>query len=301
MTLDELTEQQNREHAEMIERLMHQEPPLLRFMDADEQRNQFTRLTLTALAKVRHGRAYAVDLQTARELSAFGLAFRDNVLESGGRFDDRELTRCLDELSQIDNLNLRKKLPLDEIELKPILDPITALPIKNPWSDPLDLTSQMALERDHPHLAKYYRESKNGSSYSMVAKMREEREQRDRIRAVGKEYGPKHHTPENNPFLLPHGKEALAKQSAFAKAHEHEPWLIEFYKREASEPVTLNFGNLTTRSMITKRDPILGKIFERAMEIHKQWLKDDIERLSQLTGESAAQIEAARKQLATAR
>ena len=52
---------------------------------------------------------------------------------------------------------------------------------------------------------------------------------------------------------------------------------------------------------VTKKDPILGKIFERAIDIHKQWLRDDIERLSQLTGESAAQIEAARKQLATAR
>lgn len=41
MTLDELIEQQDRDHEKMIERLMHQEPPHIKFMDADKQREHF--------------------------------------------------------------------------------------------------------------------------------------------------------------------------------------------------------------------------------------------------------------------
>ena len=52
------------------------------------------------LAKVKNGRAHAVDLATAGELGAFSLAYRDWTLENGGVFDDRELKRWVDELAQ---------------------------------------------------------------------------------------------------------------------------------------------------------------------------------------------------------
>jgi len=74
---------------------------------------------------------------------------------------------------------------------------------------------------------------------------------------------------------------------------------VAFFKREASEPVSMRFDNSTTKMSITKRDQILGRIFEYAQKIHAQWLKDDIERLSEITGQSVQQIEAARRQLAS--
>jgi hypothetical protein len=290
MTIEELAEKQDREHAEWIERLMHQTQKPTFEHAADKTRETFMRHGVSALAKVKHGRAYACNLVTARELGAFALAYRDFVLENNGRFELSELTKLLEELAQIEDLNLRKKLPHDEVELKPILDPVTQLPINNPWSDPVDLTSQMALERDHPELAKVYRESKKGSSYSLVAKMKADKEAREKIRAIAAGYGPKQHTEKENPFLLPRS-EGLNKQSEFVKAHEADPHVVDRFKQEAAEKPTLNFGNLTVRMAVTKRSPLLGQIYQKAEATHKTWLDQDRAALKQQAEDARAQLQ----------
>jgi len=271
---------------------------------AENTRELFTKRALEAFTKVKGNRHYALDLASANQLGAYALAYRDTVLEAGGRFELSELTKLLDELAQVrwaadgkeHGLNLVQSRPGPEIALKPICDPITGLPIKNPFSYPPDLTSQMLLEKENPALAKYYRETKDGTTFAMIAKMKEEREQRDRIRAI--EYGEKQHR--ENPFLLPHGKEALQKQSELVRANEHQPHIVNWYQAEAKAKPSLGFGNVTVRMAITKRDPQLGAIYQKAEAIYQQWLKADAQRLREQQEQNRQQIEQTERALASA-
>jgi len=189
-----------------------------------------------------------------------------------------------------------QKRPPAEIELKPICDPVTGLPIRNPFSTPPDLTSQMLLEKENPELAKYYRDTKDGTTFAMVAKIKAEREARDKIRGIV--YGQKEHA--QNPFLLS-GKEGLKAQSEFVRGNEHQPHLVNWYQHEAKATPTLDFNNLTTRQLVSKRSPIVGAIFEKARQLHAHFLREDQARLEAEVAERQGQLQATQRQLASAR
>ena len=53
-----------------------------------------------------------------------------------------------------------------------------------------------------------------------------------------------------------------------------DPITLEFWKGEA-KPVVIDFGNLTHRMALTKNNPALRELFNRAAEIHAAWQNDD--------------------------
>ena len=267
-------------------------------------RKLFEHHALTAFKRVEHSRHYALDDRAKLELCALAVAFRDIELKDHGRCDLEKLPGIIKQLAQVKwtannkehSLNLTQSRPGPEIELKPVLCPVTQAPIKNPYADKPDLASQAALERENAELAKYYEDTKAGVTFAYLQKRKEEREHRDRIRAIV--YGEKQHVPENNPFLLPHSTEARKKQSDFVRANEHQPHIVNWFEQEAKAKPTLGFGNLTMRNIITKRDAKLGEIYERAQKLHAHFLKEDQQRLEQEVQQRQAELRRTQAQLA---
>jgi hypothetical protein len=126
---------------------------------------------------------------------------------------------------------------------------------------------------------------------------KEEREARAKIRDL--RYSSREHTAETNPFLLPPGKEARQKQSEFILQHQGEQHVIDWYRKEAETPVSLNFDNLTTRAQIARRNPVLGAIFEKARQLHAHFLCEDQARLEQEVAQRQAQLQQTQRQLAS--
>ena len=81
---------------------------------------------------------------------------------------------------------------------------------KNPWSDPPDPTSQMEVEQRDPKLAAPLKAVRDGVSYSLLIKQRDEREARAKIRELP--YSKKEHR--SNVFLIPLKEGGLKMQSA---------------------------------------------------------------------------------------
>ena len=83
--------------------------------------------------------------------------------------------------------------------------------MKNPWSDPPDLTSQMEVEQRDPTRAGPLKAVRDGVSYSFLIKQRDEHEARAKIRELP--YSKKEHR--SIVFLIPLKEGGLKMQSAF--------------------------------------------------------------------------------------
>jgi hypothetical protein len=97
-----------------------------------------------------------------------------------------------------------------EIPTLPV-DETTGQHVKNPWSDPPDLTSQMEVEQRDPTRAAPLKAVRDGVSYSFLIKQRDEHEARAKIRALP--YSKKEHR--SNVFLIPLREGGLKMQFAF--------------------------------------------------------------------------------------
>jgi rubrerythrin len=264
---------------------------------AENARELLTKRALEAFSKkVKGNRAYALSLADLNQLGAFAQADRDTALEEGRRFDIiDDLAKHFDQLAQ-DLPGLKQNRPAPEDVAPKIPVDANGIAARNPWEkDHENLSDQMFLEKRDPALAAHLKSQANGLSYAELFAQQDERVRREKLRTL--EYGEKEHRA--NPFLLT-GKEGLRAQSEFVKTHGSEPWLVDYYKAEAETPVTLNFGNLTVRSKVAKRDAKLGEIYQRAEKIHAQWLKQDLERLKAQQEADRTHIEATQQALATA-
>ena len=266
---------------------------------SQQQREWFTKHGVEAFRKVQHNRAYALDDRATTELGALAMGYRDVTNENGGRFELSELTKIFDELSQ-DLPGLKQNRPPPEPdEPKAWRDETTGEYAANPYKkESLSLESQAAVEANNPLLAAHLKKiAKDGLSYKYLQDQKEARAQRELLRKIV--YGERAHT--QNPFRLPQGKEALRAQSDFVRQHEKEPWLIDWYRKEAETPVSLGFDKETPRHLVAGRNPVVGKIYERARQLHTQFLREDQARLEQEVVERQAALQATKAQLASAR
>ncbi|MEO5719853.1 MAG: hypothetical protein ABIR71_00100, partial [Chthoniobacterales bacterium] len=209
-----------------------------------------------AIATIEFNRAYALagDADAMRAVAALSSTWIDR--QAGDYFGIQALAReVFEPLSGVPETGLRQARPKPESELpQPWQDPISKAIAKNPWIKPYDLSSQMELGHRDPELAAHLKLLATNDdglpSYKMLARFKDEALLREQLRGV--KYGPEEHA-RNNPYVSGN----LTAVSEFAKTHAHEPWLIDFYKREATTPVRLFVKNLTVQMAITKGAPQL--------------------------------------------
>ncbi len=257
-------------------------------------RKLFIHHALTALKRVKDNRVYALDDRAKTELGALAVAFRDIELKENGRCDLGKLPAVIEQLAQ-DLPGLKQQRPGPEEEIEPIPHDSLGQPIANPWVTK-NLTDCALIQQQFPRLAAWWKEcADNGGqpSLAMIDRETKAKALREKLRTLKYDEA----THRNNVFRLS-GREGLHAQSAFVNANE--PHVVLFFKRE-TEPVSMNYGNLTVRQKVARRDMQLGHIFERASKIHAQWLKDDVEKLKSLIGTHTTEIQQAEKQLASAR
>ena len=154
-------------------------------------------------------------------------------------------------------------------------DPATDEPARNPWSDPQDVQSQAAVQKHDPALAAHLqRIAEGGTTYALIAELREAEERRKRLAAI--RYGEAEHRA--NPFR------DSTKLDAQSRMMAADPELGEVYKREA-QPLTLPWQvghrNMTEMGRISAGNPKLGELIRKAEALLEQSNRDALVRARQ--------------------
>ncbi len=240
-------------------------------------RSNFIKQALEAYSSVPSNRSYALSDYLATGFGALAYSWYEREIEGkGGRsYSVQEIARDVFEpLMQI-LPQLRQERPLPESEQpKPLRDEATGVVAQNPWSEPVNLTAQMEVEKRDKILAAHLRAIKDGVTYPVLYRLRDQAEARERVRTL--RYGASEHNA--NVFL---GND-LKKRGEFTR--RNDPATVTFYKREAEVEPALPIGahhNLTQLGQISTRggDP-LRALVARGEEILMGWHEDDLARLA---------------------
>jgi hypothetical protein len=152
-----------------------------------------------------------------------------------------------------------------------MVDPVTGATPRNPWSDPQNLTEQSYIVQKDPELAAHLRANANGAlTYSSLFKQLEAAQAREVLRSLV--YTEAEH--KTNPFF---SADNLDGRSQFVKTHD--PAVVEFWKREATEPVRLPWQgqrNLSGMSILTKKAPEIRSLIDEAIALEQAWAKDTL-------------------------
>jgi len=249
------------------------------------------------LPKVPNSRWYALldDELALRPLAAALAAWQSERNEG---LCDKDVVAFLTELAPwVPGLTQSWRPPKDE-PLAPELwrDPVSNQTPKNPWSkDSINVTEQMWLAENEPQLTAYLKATKDGLSYSFLAKQRQEREDREVLRKL--EYD--EHTHRRNVFR----NGTLTEISDFARQNRRA--ITEVFKAEANTKVVPIWHpqggrerNLTQSMKLTRENPALRAVVDRGLQVEKHWAQNDLETARANEAETARLRTAAQKLLA---
>lgn len=185
----------------------------------------------------------------------------------------------------------------DSEKLKQLLeqfrDPITGELPKNPWAKDGNLTERMLVEREFPELASYLRSIASGTTFSVVKKQRDEKAQRDRLRAIT--YGADEHR--KNPYRT--GASLTALSEFRARVGDD---VANFWQREAREPIVLPWlpgedgkpRNLTMMMRMQRENPTLRATIDKSLATAREWAQIDVEENERTAAEAFSRATTAR-------
>lgn len=228
---------------------------------------------VTALRRLQHNRAYALDAQGRLELAALALACQRSK---------RNLVEVIEVLSQVLPGWIQER-PADDAGTIPQLpiDPATGLRARNAW-EPLppkagektpqtprfDYASQEVIKAWSPRLAKWCEDCAQfgGPTMAMLDALQAEKLEAEALRKI--EYGDREWQQNK---LRPDSGATLTEQNLFARGIA-DPWVLAVHRREAKAgSPRAKFDNLTVRMAIAKRSPEIREIHRQAGEIIEGW------------------------------
>ncbi|MDQ3118576.1 MAG: hypothetical protein M3Q89_03250 [Verrucomicrobiota bacterium] len=255
-------------------------------------------------------RGYAVDDTAAQSLGALAAARKEALVarqEADGKSTAshtlREIVPTFVAVAGFVPEMLQLRPPPEPTAPTQWVDSLTGQPALNPWSDPVDVTSQMVIAARDPNLAARLKQTAKGVSYSFLVKALDEAEGRAKLRALV--YGETEH--KKNPFFRPRtnmlagakhrvrtdaelaaATKNLAAASEFTKTNA--PEVVAFYRREGETNVSMPWRpkNITTLAQIAKHNPALRMIVTRAEEIDNGWTQRELDRLQEMDRSIAA-------------
>ncbi len=240
--------------------------------------------------KLPLNRVYALDDVALQSLAALGASWHERYVaeqSSLGKPTSHSLEQLVPTFAEIALYvpSLVQQRPAAEPSA-PIIwkDPVTGIAARNPWSEPVDVTSQSVISKLDPELAGHLKAvGKNGVTYAGLAKQRSEEEGRKKVRDLV--YGEAEH--KRNPFRRPETNMLSTKSSRPNMTRIGEfsrstaPEIVEFYRREGTVDVRLPWRprNITALMQIGSHNPPLRLLAGRAEEIEQAWIQADLDAL----------------------
>ncbi len=246
-----------------------------------------------AFKPVPNSRFYALDDAALDALAAFASEWQQDRASRDITFELSSLKQVFGELSKHVPTMVQHKPGDAPPTPKLWTDPVSGQPANNPYADdPKDVSSIAVLEMHDPLLAAHLKRTANGASYSYLHELQQAEAKRARLADI--KYGSMEH--EKNPFRDKSASGLTAQSQLLALDRE----LAAFYKVEA-EPLTLpwqpGFKNMTSMSLLSLADPLLGRLARQAEQLLEQWTKDELSAARQAEEQARAQRIAAEQRL----
>ncbi|PYJ23160.1 MAG: hypothetical protein DME99_03670 [Verrucomicrobia bacterium] len=232
---------------------------------------------ITALKRLQHNRAYALDAQAKLELAALAIA------------SQKSKTNLVDVLGHIAAIvpGWLQQRPAEDAGTIPKLpvDPCTGERIRNPFEplprprrakpgdpDTYDHASQHIIRETNPRLASWMEQiaRHSGVTMQMLDQLEGERLEAAAIRAIP------YSDREYQANLLRHDSGATLTQKNLWTRSVENPFLLQMHREEAkAASPRANFDNLTVRMALYKRSPEAREIHKQAAEVLKGWQQEE--------------------------
>jgi hypothetical protein len=249
-----------------------------------------------ALKRIKHARYYAADDATLLAIGALLSEWQSDRAARGENFTQEAADKFLEGLRDYVPSLFQKRPPDEKEPAKLWIDPVSGQSPPNPFAKAtLNLSEQTWLVEHEPELASYLRETADrGVSYSFLQKQRDEKEAREKIRAI--EYGEAEH--QGNVFRDGN----LSAKNAFRRAFGDA--VSDFYEREAKTPVQLPWigeQNLTLTGQLFVKAPDLHALVKRSVTTAREWATETLHESEKQFGEAQARRRSAETLLGTSR
>ena len=199
-------------------------------MENRQRRMIYLGHAVEALKKAKHGRHYALGDTEKMALAALVSTWQAGRNES---FTHEAAAKFLEQLREFAPSLFQNRPPDEKEPPKLPVDPVSGKPPANPWEKGHENVTEQGWLRTHePELADYLKAvADRGMTFSYLARQAAEKEQREKLRAI--EYGTTQHA--GNVYR----GDSLSAKSEFRR--RNGDLVADFYKREATEPVTLGW------------------------------------------------------------
>jgi hypothetical protein len=216
-------------------------------------------------------RSWARTPDTTDGLKMYGGCWQGERADANENFSQSDLRKHLEtELAQFVPSLVRLK-PEEKPKLPTMLvDEVTGLPAKNPWSEPQDRASQNAILRAFPELAQWLMKTKDGVRAVDLIERAEKQAELARLASI--DYSTETHR--HNPFT---SSERRSEQNQLLRS---DPTKAEVYQKEA-KPIELPFYPGLNRLIVnqaTNANPTVGRLMSQANELATVWRAREMEK-----------------------
>ena len=269
----------------------------------DIPQGQWLEHTERILKKIPHARYYAMPYGAKRAIAAnlatwwkeYNATRHEGFTDTAGEKFLREFLAVIPGAFQ-----KRPAAPVEQAQVEKLIDPVTGLPVQNPWAkETLDVTSQNLLAKHFPQWSEQLKQIASGKRNA--AAVLAERLTEDTNKLVRElEYDHERHA--RNPFA--NGADRLQREDFIRNHPEH---VTKFYQDETA-PVVIPWhptpdrsqGNLTAMMRLAKEKPELRAVIDKAIPLERAWAREDLARLHQDSEKTRAMRESAEALLAPA-